>query len=124
MTEMVASPTHHRLLSAFRAIGPYLRDPDSVEGSYLFDCLSVCVDDKKSPEEREFWGWWMMLESSSSAFKAVFKRGLYNQEGDWVEEPVPDTAVAEVERTREEFVKKLSKVLHDRFSLEFVVEAG
>lgn len=63
MSEVTNNPTHNRLLTKLRAMGPYLRDPQSKEGHYYFDCLSVCVDDRKSPELREFWGWWMVLES-------------------------------------------------------------
>ncbi len=59
MSETTQGPTHFRLMSKLKAIGPYLREPQSQEGRYYFDCLSVCVDDKKSPEKREFWagGW-------------------------------------------------------------------
>ncbi len=56
MSDVIKHPTHYRLLSALKAIGPYLREPQSSEGYYLFDCLAACVNDKKSPEEREFWG--------------------------------------------------------------------
>lgn len=119
MTEVAASPTHFRLLSALRAIGPYLRESDSKEGNYLFDCLSVCVDDKKSPEEREFWGWWMELEKTREGFVANFFTGIYNQDGNWQDVPVPEKEIKEVTRTQDEFVKKLSKVLKEKFSLSF-----
>ncbi|PWI34503.1 sigma factor-binding protein Crl [Vibrio albus] len=124
MTEVTACPTHFRLLSALRAIGPYLREKDSEDGQYLFDCLSVCVDDKKSPEEREFWGWWMELESCiedeiTQSFTANFKKGLYNYSGCWEAKTIPEAAQKEVARTQSEFMQKLSKVLEERFSLEF-----
>ncbi len=124
MTEVTANPTHFRLLTALRAIGPYLRENDSQDGNYLFDCLSVCVDDQKSPEEREFWGWWMELEScvreeATQGFTANFEIGLYNQSGCWEKSEVPDNVRGEVFRTQNEFMKKLSKVLEERFGLEF-----
>ena len=124
MTDVTASPTHFRLLSALRAIGPYLRETDSQDGRYLFDCLSVCVDEKKSPEEREFWGWWMQLEScvqdgAIQGFIAKFEKGLYNHEGCWEEADIPEKARKEVSRTQDEFMKKLSRVLEERFGLEF-----
>ncbi|WP_375752937.1 sigma factor-binding protein Crl [Vibrio sp. HN007] len=118
MTE-VASPTHYRLLSALKAVGPYLREPDSSEGKYVFDCLSACVDDKKSPEEREFWGWWMELEETDSGFVACFKTGIYNLEGTWDKVEVPENAKDEVNRTQQEFMKKLTKALKERFELSF-----
>ena len=124
MAEVTASATHFRLVPALKAIGPYLRETDSQDGHYLFDCLSVCVNDKKSPEEREFWGWWMQLEScvqedKVQGFTARFEKGLYNSEGCWEESVIPDKAKKEVARTQEEFTKKLSKVLEERFGLEF-----
>ncbi len=47
MSETTQGPTHFRLMSKLKAIGPYLREPQSQERRYYFDCLSVCVDDKK-----------------------------------------------------------------------------
>jgi sigma factor-binding protein Crl len=126
MANTVVSPTHFRLLTALRAIGPYLRESESEEGNYLFDCLSVCVDDKKSPEEREFWGWWMVLDSTVNekiveSFVAKFKVGMYDKEGQWVTKKLPKKVKPEVARTQEEFLKKLSKVLEERFALEFTI---
>jgi len=126
MTELAAAPTHFRLLTALRAIGPYLRESDSNEGHYLFDCLSVCVNDKKSPEEREFWGWWMELDalneqSSSLSYVANFRYGIYNKEGNWDGADVPKKARQEVARTQSEFVVKLKKVLLERFEIELLI---
>ena len=69
MSEQSKNPTHYRLLSTLKAIGPYLREAQCEQGKYLFDCLSVCVNDKKSPEEREFWGWWLELEQEERRSK-------------------------------------------------------
>ncbi|GLO60132.1 sigma factor-binding protein Crl [Vibrio sp. MACH09] len=126
MTELAAAPTHFRLLSALRAIGPYLRESDSREGHYLFDCLSVCVDDKKSPEEREFWGWWMELDAapateSQNSYIAMFRFGIYNQQGDWVAKTLPKAAQVETARTQTEFIAKLDKVLQERFELKMEI---
>ncbi|WCE30375.1 sigma factor-binding protein Crl [Vibrio sp. SCSIO 43137] len=126
MTELAAAPTHFRLLTALRAIGPYLRESDSNEGHYLFDCLSVCVNDKKSPEEREFWGWWMELDalneqSASLSYVANFRYGIYNKDGKWDGADVPKKAQPEVARTQSEFVVKLKKVLLERFEIELLI---
>lgn len=125
MTEVTATPTHFRLLSALRAIGPYLRESDSKDGHYLFDCLSVCVDDKQSPEEREFWGWWLELDAGSlvdnqCSYVAKVKLGLYNKAGDWKASKVPKKAQEEVARTQRDFIVKLNKVLEERFELKLI----
>ncbi|WP_413285010.1 sigma factor-binding protein Crl [Vibrio sp. MA40-2] len=122
MVNKVVSPTHFRLLTALRAIGPYLREFESKEDSYLFDCLSVCVDDKQSPEMREFWGWWMELDASKNdgvvdGFVAKFKMGKYDTEGHWQVVDLSESVMAEITRTQEDFLIKLSKVLEERFAL-------
>ncbi len=126
MTSEAVSPTHFKLLLALKAIGPYLREPESQEGMYFFDCLSVCVDDKQPPEEREFWGWWMELESiitddKVTGFVAKFQVGLYDLDGKWQVKALPEKAKPEVIRTQEEFLKKLSKMLDERFALGFTL---
>lgn len=126
MANTVVSPTHFRLLSALRAIGPYLRETESGEGEYLFDCLAVCVNDKKSPEDREFWGWWMVLEAvireeQVEGFVARFHMGCYDIDGTWNAIDVPKKAMPEVVRTQEDFIEKLTKVLEERFELAFTL---
>ncbi|GEM75627.1 sigma factor-binding protein Crl [Vibrio sagamiensis] len=111
-------PTHFRLISKLKAVGPYLREPQSQEGHYYFDCLSVCVDDKKSPEKREFWGWWMDLEASESGFTAKYHIGKYNKEGIWVSEPLPENVVKEVYVTQSTFHQKLVDTLEKHFKLQ------
>ncbi len=124
MADKAVSPTHFKLLLALKAVGPYLRELESKESMYLFDCLSVCVDDKQPPEEREFWGWWMELESviadnKITNFVAKFQVGLYDREGKWQVKELPEKAKPEVVRTQQEFLNKLSKMLDERFSLGF-----
>ncbi|WPC74736.1 sigma factor-binding protein Crl [Vibrio porteresiae] len=116
MPEVTKLPTHFRLLAAFKALGPYLREEQSKDGLYWFDCLSVCVSDKKAPEKREFWGWWITLTPSDEGFQAEYHTGRYNIDGDWVDESIPAAAQAEVERTHGDFAQKLSKMLADRFA--------
>ncbi|EMC0409655.1 sigma factor-binding protein Crl [Vibrio fluvialis] len=117
MSEVTKSPTHYRLLSAMKAIGPYLREGQCKEWFYLFDCLAFCVNDKKSPEKREFWGWWMELSPTSEGFEAKYHIGRYNLAGEWDTDKLPEHALPEVNRTQEEFHKKLEKTLKERFAL-------
>ncbi|WP_104401947.1 sigma factor-binding protein Crl [Vibrio penaeicida] len=119
MTENTANPTHFRLLSALKAVGPYLREKESQEGHYLFDCLSVCVSDKKSPEEREFWGWWLEFDKQDEGYVANYSLGLYNVEGNWESKAIPKKAQDEVARTMEDFNKKLKKALSERFEIDY-----
>ncbi len=117
MLETTQNPTHYRLISALKAIGPYLREGQCSEGSYLFDCLASCVDDKKSPEKREFWGWWMELDQTETGFEAKYNIGRYNLSGDWEVQSLPKKEIEEVSKNQEEFHKKLEQTLDERFGL-------
>ncbi len=123
MSETTKNPTHFRLLAALKAVGPYVREGQCREGFYLFDCLSACVNDKKSPEEREFWGWWLELEQDGESFSAKYQTGLYNLAGEWVTKPVPAKAISEVNRTQDEFHKKLTDALSEKFGLTVELHA-
>ncbi|EGA70009.1 DNA-binding transcriptional regulator Crl [Vibrio sinaloensis DSM 21326] len=117
MSDTTKTPTHYRLLSVLRAIGPYLRESQSEEGAYLFDCLSVCVDDKKSPEQREFWGWWLELKQEGDAYQARYRIGLYDISGEWQDKKIPKKAVEDVNRTQEAFHLKLVETLQSEFGI-------
>ncbi|CAH6931218.1 Sigma factor-binding protein Crl [Vibrio chagasii] len=122
MSEVTQEPTHYRLLNVLKAIGSYLREPQSEEGHYIFDCLSVCVNDKKSPEEREFWGWWMELDKSEEGYSAKYNIGKYNIEGKWDSLPLPKKAVSEVTRTQEAFHQKLVDELQSKFEISIQLD--
>ncbi len=117
MSAQAQSPTHYKLLTTLKAIGPYLREPQCEEGAYLFDCLSVCVNDKKSPELREFWGWWLELEKSEDRFEARYRTGLYDDQGEWRDKAIPKKATEDVNRTQEVFHKKLVDTLQNEFEI-------
>lgn len=117
MSEQAQSPTHYKLLTTLKAIGPYLREPQCEEGAYLFDCLSVCVNDKKSPELREFWGWWLELAKSEDRFEARYRTGLYDDQGEWQDKAIPKKAIEDVNRTQEVFHKKLVDTLQNEFEI-------
>ncbi|MGX9417097.1 sigma factor-binding protein Crl [Vibrio sp. RC27] len=117
MPHEVKIPTYHRLLSAFKAVGPYLRQEKCEPEIYFFDCLSVCVDDTQSPETREFWGWWMLLIDTDNGFQANYQYGRFDVEGNWVKEDLKEADVAEIERTRSVFHDKLTAMLAKDFEL-------
>ncbi|SHE86883.1 sigma factor-binding protein Crl [Vibrio gazogenes] len=121
MPGLSKEPTYHRLNAAFKLLGPYLREEQYQSGTYQFDCLAVCVDDKKSPEVREFWGWWMSLShTDEQQFEAKYAIGRYDHVGNWVlEEPQPK-ALAEVHRTQKAFHEKLETLLNDKFGYALV----
>ena len=121
MSELIKEATHNRLLTIFKAVGPYLREEQCQDGLYWFDCLAFCINDKKSPEKREFWGWWMELARTESGFEAHYHIGRYNQAGDWESKTPTAEALPEVVRTQHTFHQKLTDTLAQRFALSLTV---
>ena len=105
--------SHGRLMNRFNKLGPYLRHQKSSETTYFFDCLSACVDAKKAPERREFWGWWFELSPKDTGFEYTYTFGKFNSAGDWVNESLPKDQVDEVKRTLDVFYGKLNEYLGD-----------
>ncbi|ART83253.1 sigma factor-binding protein Crl [Oceanisphaera profunda] len=100
--------SHRKLVRVFTAIGPYLRELKSCETQYFFDCLSVCMSAKAEPEVREFWGWWLTLDTKDGEqFEFHYQLGFYNAKGEWLLKPIPKTHQAEVARTLRDFYDKL-----------------
>lgn len=122
MSHEVKKPTYHRLKSAFKAVGPYLREDKCEPEIFFFDCLSVCVNDEKAPETREFWGWWMLLIVGDDSFQASYQYGRYDVEGNWVKDKLSAASVEEVERTRCVFHEKLTSMLSKDFALSVDVD--
>nr|WP_086939826.1 sigma factor-binding protein Crl [Thaumasiovibrio occultus] len=111
------SPTHGRLLIKLAAIGPYLREKKSTKGHYFFDSLITCVNAKKSPESREFWGWWMVLELDNDAPLLIYGIGRYDADGQWINEIPPENALAEVHQNLEHFQVLLAKAMKEHFDM-------
>ncbi|ODQ00943.1 MULTISPECIES: sigma factor-binding protein Crl [Salinivibrio] len=109
--------SHGRLKTRFTALGPYFRDGQSDEQSYFFDSLSVCVDAKKEPDAREFWGWWLVLTPEDDGFRYHYGYGLYDEHGEWLAKAVPAKQRAEVEKTLDSFYTKLCQLVVDELSL-------
>ncbi|OAN13899.1 XRE family transcriptional regulator [Photobacterium jeanii] len=116
MTTETAFPPHGRLVTKLTAIGPYLRQQQSKEGEFFFDCLASCISAKKEPEEREFWGWWLvMTESDKGGYQYRYHFGRYNADGNWVEDKVPAKHSEAVLKTLNDFYPKLTSVLDETF---------
>lgn len=100
--------SHHKLKRIFTAIGPYFRELKSCETQYFFDSLSVCMSAKAEPEVREFWGWWLTLDTQDGQqFEFHYQLGFYNASGEWLPKAIPKKHQAEVARTLREFYDKL-----------------
>lgn len=122
MKEETKSITHGRLMTRFAQIGPYLRQNKCEENAYFFDCLAVCVNAKKSPENREFWGWWFLLTNTESGFEYTYGFGMYDLKGEWTNDDVPDKATDEVKQSLDDFYGKL-KLLCDELSLQISLQS-
>lgn len=108
---MSHSLPHRQLLKEFMTLGPYLRQEQCEPERYFFDCLAVCLNLGAEPESREFWGWWLVLEPREGGFSFQTQLGLYNKEGSWQDRQPHASAVAEVEDSRERFLRVLQSRL-------------
>ncbi|WP_434359258.1 sigma factor-binding protein Crl [Parasalinivibrio latis] len=118
MAEQNGFPPYGKLINKFAAIGPYLRDKKSSQEMFFFDCLAVCVNAKKSPEKREFWGWWLELKPTETGFEYSYQFGRFDEAGNWQNDKVPAKYVEEVSATASSFYEKLKSVIEEEFSLD------
>ncbi|PCS21388.1 sigma factor-binding protein Crl [Candidatus Enterovibrio escicola] len=122
MTEEPRKLSYGRLLKRFAQIGPYLRKNKSSEEYYFFDCLSACINSSKSPECREFWGWWLELTRKEGGFEYIYTFGKFNTEGKWHAEDVPKRSTKEVEESLNGFYSKISGLIVDELQLGITAE--
>ncbi|CAH0534047.1 Sigma factor-binding protein Crl [Vibrio stylophorae] len=116
--------SYGRTITKFNAIGPYLREQKSSESSYFFDCLSFCLNAKKAPEAREFWGWWLYLTPSEQGFEYQVHYGKYDERGEWLDTEIPAKRKSDVDQSLHDFLDKLSAVVEDQWQLQLRASAA
>lgn len=104
-------PSRGRLFKLFTDIGPYFRKLQSDEKSFFFDCLEICVDPKKEPEERTFLGWWLIVNRQDLSFKYERCDGLYDLKGNWVESKITKKQQQQIDDSFKLFLDKLDEVI-------------
>ena len=117
MEKQTDRPTFAKQYYAFKALGPYVREPLSSYDRVFFDCLSICVDVEKSAELREFWGWWLELEPCDGGYQYKYWYGIFDEVGDWHQQQIPKEQQTIVDETLQRFFIRLSELLENKFEL-------
>ncbi len=104
---------HARLIKYFKTLGPYIREEQSSEDSYFFDCLAICVSARIDPTIREFWGWWMTLARNENVFSYRYQLGLYDTQGKWQSQEIPKKKADEINGTLNRFYEHLAACLKE-----------
>lgn len=105
------SPSRGRLFKIFTDLGPYFRKLQSTESSFFFDCLEICIDDTKEPEEREFYGWWLIVTRNEDGFDYERYDGCYNLEGDWVVTKIKKKDQKQLDAAFDLFIERLKALI-------------
>ncbi|WP_019613168.1 sigma factor-binding protein Crl [Psychromonas ossibalaenae] len=112
MTSTVKTgPSRGRLFKLFTDLGPYFRRLQSTESSFYFDCLEICIDAEKEPEEREFYGWWLVVTENNTCFEYERFNGRYNLEGEWAAESIAKKDQKQLDHSFELFIERLQKLI-------------
>lgn len=120
MTDESQLISYNKLVTRFTQLGPYLRKEKTNEEQYFFDCLSVCINADKTPETREFWGWWFELNATDDGFRYDYQFGKFNTAGDWLEENIPNQNSQEVQETLSDFYQKLQTFVEQDLNLKIL----
>lgn len=110
-SELQLTPSRGRLFKLFTDLGPYFRKLQSTENSFFFDCLDICVNDKKEPEEREFYGWWLIVTRDENGFDYERFDGIYNLDGDWVVTKISKKDQQTLDTSFELFIERLKALI-------------
>ncbi|MFT6928183.1 MAG: sigma factor-binding protein Crl [Psychromonas sp.] len=110
-------PSHGRIIKLLTDLGPYFRRLNSTESSYFFDCLEICLDDQKQPEEREFLGWWMIVTKNEDSFHYERFNGHYNLNGDWEAVAIPKKDMQQIDNSFALFIARLQVLIETETQL-------
>lgn len=108
---LIKGPSRGRLFKLFTDFGPFFRKLKSDEKTFFFDCLEICVDDKKEPEERIFLGWWVELTRNGNTFTYQRFNGLYDIEGNWVSNKITKKEMLQIDQSFNTFIEKLTEMI-------------
>lgn len=107
----IKGPSRGRLFKLFTDIGPYFRKLQSDEQTFFFDCLEICVDPKKEPEDRTFLGWWLVVNRDELSFNYERFDGLYDLQGNWVESKIDKKQQKQIDDSFNLFLEKLDETI-------------
>jgi sigma factor-binding protein Crl len=110
-SDLLLSPSRGRLFKLFTDLGPYFRKLQSTENSFFFDCLDICIDDTKEPEERQFYGWWLIVTRDENGFDYERYDGVYNLEGDWVVKAMTSNNQQIIDASFDLFIERLKSLI-------------
>ena len=105
------SPSRGRIFKLFTDLGPYFRKLQSTDTSFFFDCLEVCVDDTKEPNERQFYGWWLVVTRDENGFNYRRYNGLYNLDGDWFVSKIKKKDQKQIDDSFNLFIVRLQSLI-------------
>ena len=118
ISDLENGPSRGRINKLFTELGPYFRRLNSTSSSYFFDCLEICVDDGKEPEEREFLGWRIIVTTNGNSFQYERFDGRYNLAGDWVVESISLKDQKQIDKSFELFISRLQTLIEVETKLQ------
>jgi len=108
---LIKGPSRGRLFKLFTDFGPYFRKLKSDETTFFFDCLEICVNANKEPEERIFLGWWMVVTRNENTFTYERFNGLFDIEGHWVKSKISKKEMQQIDQSFTTFIEKLTEMV-------------